>query len=406
MPGRTFAPLWLMGLTNSIFGMYGGVMVIAVPQLLSAHHVPEGTIAGMTAVMLSPGFWTFLTSPVLDVRFSRRWYAVVTAGIAATLLTVAMLNLDNLLLVEGSLVAGYFCANLNQSAIGGWLSSITATEHENKLSMWMTIGNLGGCGAMGAVSAAMVLNLPPIVAALLLGAVIFLPTLVYWWMPAPGPDRRLASESFPKFFGEVTSLLKRREVLIAILIFAAPAATFSLTNFLAGVGADFHASPQFVGMVGGTGAMLGGICGCLIFPLIGRLLPLRMLYLTIGVIGAAFTLSLMMLPHTPAAFAAALIGENVFQGLAITAATAVAFEAIGRANPLASTTFCVVISAFNIPISYMLFLDGAGYTRNGITGTYVVDAAVSLTASLLLMALVMWLSRRRALSAAQPFAAA
>jgi MFS transporter, PAT family, beta-lactamase induction signal transducer AmpG len=406
MPRRTFAPLWLMGLTNSIFGMYGGVMVIAVPQLLSARHVHESTIAAMTAVMLSPGFWSFLTSPVLDVRFSRRWYAVVTAGIAATLLVVAMLNLDDLLLVEVSLVAGYFCANLNQSAIGGWLSNITAPELENKLSMWMTIGNLGGCGAMGAATAAMVLKLPPIAAALLLGATIFLPTLVYWWMPAPGPDRRLASESFPKFFGEVASLLRRREILIAILIFAAPAATFSLTNFLAGVGADFHASPQFVGMVGGTGAMLGGICGCLIFPLIDRLLPLRMLYLTIGVIGAAFTLSLIVLPHTPVAFAVALIGENVFQGLAITAATAVAFEAIGRSNPLASTTFCVVISAFNIPISYMLFADGAGYTRNGITGTYIVDAAVTLTASLSLMALVVWLGRRRALSAAQPFAAA
>jgi PAT family beta-lactamase induction signal transducer AmpG len=61
-----------MGLTNAVFGMYGGVLVISVPQLLSARHVPEATIASMTALMLSPGFWTFLVSPVLDVRFSRR----------------------------------------------------------------------------------------------------------------------------------------------------------------------------------------------------------------------------------------------------------------------------------------------------------------------------------------------
>ena len=74
------------------------------------------------------------------------------------------------------------------------------------------------------------------------------------------------------------------------------------------------------------------------------------------------------LPHAPTAFAVALIGENVFQGLAITASTAVAFEAIGRSNPLASTTFCLVISAFNVPISYMLIVDGAGYSRHGISG--------------------------------------
>ena len=406
MPRRASAPLWLMGLTNSVFGMYGGVMVLAVPQLLSARHVPEGTIAAMTAVMLTPGFWTFLTSPVLDVRFSRRWYAVATAGIGALLLVMALLNLDNLLLVETCLVAGYFCANLNQSAIGGWLSGITATEDENRLSMWMTIGNLGGCGAMGAAAAAAMLHLPPVVAAGLLGAVIFLPALVYVWMPAPGPDRRLARESFPQFFGEVAGLLKRREILIAILIFVAPAATFSLTNFLSGIGGDFHAGPEFVGMIGGTGAMLGGIAGCLIFPLIDRLLPLRMLYLTIGVVGSLFTLSLLMLPHTPATFGVALIGENIFQALAITASTAVAFETIGRANPLASTTFCLVISAFNVPISYMLLVDGAGYGRHGVSGSYIADAAVSMVSSVLLMCVLAWLGRRRSLNAVQPYAAA
>jgi hypothetical protein len=43
--------------------------------------------------------------------------------------------------------------------------------------------------------------------------------------------------------------------------------------------------------------------------------------------------------------------------LAVTASTAIAFETIGRANPLAATTFCLVISADDIPISYMLFIN-------------------------------------------------
>ena len=90
-----------MGLTNAVFGMYGGIVAISVPQLLSARHVPETTIAAMTAVMISPGFWTFLVSPVLDVRFSRRWYCIVTALAAAALLVVALLHLDNLAVVEG-----------------------------------------------------------------------------------------------------------------------------------------------------------------------------------------------------------------------------------------------------------------------------------------------------------------
>jgi MFS transporter, PAT family, beta-lactamase induction signal transducer AmpG len=393
MPRRSAAPLWLMGLSNAVFGMYGGIIVISVPQLLSARHVPEAQIAAMTAVMISPGFWTFLVSPVLDVRFSRRWYSMMTAAIAAALLVLALLNLNHLAWVEALLVAGFFCANLYQSALGGWLSSIIADEEENRLSVWVTIGNIGAGGAMAVTTGELVRNFSPAQAALLLGTVILLPTAVFPWMQAPGPDRRLARESFPQFFGEVLSLLKRPPVLIAIVMFMAPAATFSLTNLLSGLGADFHASGHFVGLVGGTGVLLGGISGCLLFRLIDRLLPLRFLYLCVGVAGSIFTLTLILLPHSPAAFAVALIGENVFQALAITVTVAIAFDTIGRSNPLAATTYSLLISAANVPITYMLFVDGAGYAWNGVVGGYVADAGISLLACLLLAALLIGYTR-------------
>jgi PAT family beta-lactamase induction signal transducer AmpG len=393
VPRRSAAPLWLMGLSNAVFGMYGGIIVISVPQLLSARHVPEAQIAAMTAMMISPAFWTFLVSPVLDVRFSRRWYSMLSAAMAAALLVLALLNLDHLAWVEALLVAGFFCANLYQSALGGWLSSIITTEEENRLSVWVTIGNIGGGGAMAATAGELVRNFSPAMAALLLGALILLPTAVFPWMQAPGPDRRLARESFPQFFGEVLSLLKRPPVLIAILLFIAPAATFSMTNFLSGLGDDFHASGHYVGLVGGTGVLLGGIAGCLMFRLIDRLLPLRFLYLCVGAAGAIFTLGLILLPHSPAAFAVALIGENVFQALAITVTVAIAFDTIGRSNPLAATTYSLLISAANVPITYMLFVDGAGYARNGLVGSYVADAGVGLLACLLLAALLIGYTR-------------
>jgi MFS transporter, PAT family, beta-lactamase induction signal transducer AmpG len=361
---------------------------VSVPQLLSTRHVPETTIAAMSAVIISPGFWTFLVSPILDVRFSRRWHSVVTAVASALLLTLAFLNLDNLALVEGLLFAGFFFANLFQSAFGGWLSSIVSAEQENQLSVWVTVGNIGGGGVMVVLTSELVRQFPPTVAALLAGAALLLPLAVFPWMPAPGPDRRLARESFSHFFGEVLALLKRREILIAILLFVAPAATFSLTNFLSGLGEDFAASPHFIGLVGGIGVTLGGLGGSLFFRLIDRLLPLRSLYLAIGVAGALFTFALILLPHTPTAFALALIGENAFQGLAITISVAITFETIGRGNPLAATTFCLMTSAFNVPISYMLIVDGSGYRQGGVAGSYAADAGLSLIVCLLLAALL------------------
>jgi PAT family beta-lactamase induction signal transducer AmpG len=213
-------------------------------------------------------------------------------------------------------------------------------------------------------------------------------------MQAPGPDRRLASESFPKFFGDLVSLVKRREVLVAIVLFIAPAATFSLTNFLGSRGNDFHASPGFVGLVGGVGVAAGGIAGCLVFPAISRLLPLRPLYLAVGIAGALCTLGLILLPRVAASYAIILITENLFQSLAITTCFAITFETIGRDNPLASTTFCFVSSAFSLPISYMLYVDAFGFARGGISGGMAIDAITGIIASVLLGAMLLWMARR------------
>jgi PAT family beta-lactamase induction signal transducer AmpG len=394
MPSRHRVPVWLMGLTNLSYGLYGGVIAFAVPQLLGDRHVPESSIAGLTAVAFSPGFWAFLVSPVLDVRFSRRWYAVVLAVIASLSLVVAFLNLDQLGLLQVVLTAGFAAAYLYQSAIGGWLSAITSPVEEKTVSVWMTIGNVGGFGVMAIGCNQLVRYVSPLAVALLAGISILLPTIAFPFMQAPGPDRRLARESFPQFFGDLVSLVKRREVLVAVILFAAPAGTFSLTNFLGGRGNDFHASPGFVGLVGGLGVAAGGIVGCLVFPPLSRLMPLRPLYLTVGLAGALCTLGLILLPRIPAAYAIILITQNLFQSLAITNSIAVALETIGRDNPLASTTFCFITSAYGVPISYMLYIDAFGFARGGIGGSMALDAITGMLASFLLGAMLVWLARR------------
>ncbi|MBV8496573.1 MAG: MFS transporter [Gammaproteobacteria bacterium] len=393
--GRRCAPVWLKGLTYSVFGMYGGIVAVSVPQLLAWQHVPESTIATASAVIISPAFWCFLLSPVLDVRFSRRWYSLATASAAAALLVMAVLALKRVLLFEVFLTAGFLSASLYQGALGGWLASITRSDDEHRLSVWVNIGNICAGGAMAMLTGELVTTLAPVTAALILGAAILAPTLVFLWMPAPPADISGARGSFMEFLRDLRLLLRRREVLWALLLFAAPVATFSLTNFLGGLGHDFHASTHFVGLLGGSAVVIGGACGCFAFPLIDRLLPLRPLYLAIGVAGALFTLTLILAPHVPWAFAVAMIGQNAFQALAFTAGTAITLVAIGRGNPLSATAWSLMFSIYNLPITYMLLIDGAGYGWHGVSGSFLADGAVSLTACLVL-ALCLFLSSRGA----------
>ena len=77
-----------------------------------------------------------------------------------------------------------------------------------------------------------------------------------------------------------------------------------------------------------------------------------------------------------------------------TTSIAVTFETIGRENPRASTTFCFITSAYNVPISYMLYVDAFGFAHGGITGSLAIDAITGILASVLLGVMLLWLSRR------------
>src|SRR5262249_42641370 len=217
-------------------------------------------------ITISPGMWSIVASPMLDVRFSRRWYSTVTAVVATVLLSLGLLCLDDVVLAGALLVTGFFAANLYQSALGGWLSSIIAPEERSTLSVWVTIANISGGGAMAVLAGEVMQRYSPVTAVTVLAAVLLvLPVAVFPFMPAPGPDRRLASESFRQFFAEVVGVVRRPQVLLAIAMFVAPASSFALTNLLGGLGSDFGASAHFVGAGGGAGGLFPRIPGCLGF---------------------------------------------------------------------------------------------------------------------------------------------
>jgi MFS transporter, PAT family, beta-lactamase induction signal transducer AmpG len=381
---RTAPPIWVMGISNSSFGLYGGLAFFAIPQLLAAQHVSEAKIAGITAAALSPNFWAVVFGPMLDVRFSRRWYATLFAALASLLAVIAVLNLHHLFILEIVLVAGSAAALLSTTALGGWLSTVVRKEDENKLSAWFNFAYIASMGLGMVVGGELVRNLPSWLAAGLLGALVFLPATIFLFMPAPGPDRRLAGESFVQFSREILLLLRRREVLITLLLFLTPCGSFALTNMLGGLGNDFSASPRMVSLAGGLGAIVPGMVGSLLFPLLAKRMPLRLLYLANGTLGGLFTLSLLVLPHAPWTFSAALVGEFLFQAISYTGTVALAFETIGENNPLAATTFTFLIAATNVPVAYMLYVDGRAYAFGGVRSSFAADALISIVVCVLI----------------------
>ena len=388
---RSTPPVWLLGMTNATFGMYIGFVAITLPQLLAGRHVPEAEVTRVTALCFSPLFWSFLISPMLDVRFSRRRYAALLAAGAAAALYVAVTHLHELAVFEGALIAGVAMVNLSSNALFGWLSSVVETADETRVSAWANVANIGGSGVMVIVAGECVQRLPLRTAALLLALLVLLPTVLYAWIPAPGPDRRLAKESFVGFFRELVELLGQRRVLFALAMFALPSASFALANVVGGLGDVYGASARTVSLAGGLGIVVAGTVGSLVYPRLTRVLALRPLYLTIGVAGACFTLCLLRVAHTPTGFVVATLGENTFQALAITGAFAIQFETVGQDNPLAATAFSVMYAALNVSTTYMIWVDGQAFARDGVRGSFAADAVLGMTACLVLAAGLRWM---------------
>lgn len=371
-----------MGLGNATLGFASGIMNFVMPQLMASVHVPEPKIALITAIAVSPNFWFVLFGPILDVRFSRRWYATATAGLSGIAAIVAVMSLGHLIVLQIAMVVCNAAAMLSSSALGGWLSNIVPDEHKNPLSKWMNIALVSGTGLIVGLGGEFARGLGIVPAAVLLGLLIVAPAAVFPMIPAPGPDRRLAGESFAQFSSEVLALLKRREVVMVLLLFLSPCSSFVLPNLMGGLGADFHASARAVSFWGGVGAFIPGLLGCFLFPVIARKVRLRFFYLANGILGCLFTLSLVMMPHTTATYAGALFGEYLFQAVAFSIQIGIIFEAIGPNNPLAATTFSFLTASTNVPVTYVTLIDGRAYAKAGITGTLFVDAAIGIVTCL------------------------
>jgi len=369
-----------MGLTNAPFGLAGGFCAVVIPQLLAAHGIPAGHVAAIAAAILSPGFWIFAVSPMLDAWLSRRTYALIFGTLTAAAIAVTVAHPDRPGLVEAVMLPGFAAAMLYQGSVGGWMGSLIDKKEDGRLGVWFAVSNLGAGGLMMILAGQVISRLAPAVAGILMGSAILVPMLIFVVIPSPPALRRPARESFGRFNRELVSLLKQRQVLMALALFLFPAASFALTNVLGGTGADFSANERTVSLFAGVGSSLAGIAGSfLLFPL-ARRFPLRPVYLAIGIVGAIFTLSLLALPRQPWSFGVAITGENLFQALAFATANGIAFEVIGPDNPFAATLFTLLLAASNMPITYMQFLDGKGYDWRGLTGSIVTDAGVSILA--------------------------
>ena len=394
---RRNLPVWLLGLTNLPLGVTGAVGLLIAPEVLAARHVPETMIANVTALGLAGTFTFFLFSPVLDVHFSRRTYAIVLSTAASILTFLAVMSFADVGMLGLWLFLALLVANLNQAAIGGWFGTILPSDRDAQLGAWFTVANAGGFGISSILGIMLVHHAPLWVAAVILAAANLLPLLIILAVDPPTGDRARLKESFGRFGRELLQLPRRGDVRRMFLLLILPCASFALTNTLGGLGADYGASEKLIAAIAGVGVTLAGVFGSLSVPVLSRRLPLLSLYLGIGIVGGLSTLFMLALPHTPIVYTWAFVSQNIWQSAALATGNALILSSLGKDNPVASTQYAVLNAAMSAPIAYMQLLDGHAYGARGLTGLYLTDGGLDLLAcSLMSLLFLYWLKRSKA----------
>lgn len=382
-------PPWLLGFGYLPLAINGSVGIITVPDLLASVHVPEAQIAIVTSLFLAAGFINIPLSPLLDWRFRRRTYAIGFTILGALCNFGAMVTIHHIWLLAAFLFIGALAVAMTINAVGGWFGDLVPKEQKDSLGAWFNVINFGVGGVVAAFIVYAVRALPFPIGEAVISALMLLVLPLFILTPCPPADRKLASESFKNFAQDVGALFRRKDVQWVLLIFLAPSASFALTNTLSGFGRDFHASDELVGAIGGAGVAIAGVFGSLIVPQITKRISPVVVYLLIGLLGAATTLALIPAPRDWIVFGIAVMGQNVFQAAAFTAANAITLRVIGHDNPLAATQFGVLIGATQIPLTYMQMIDGHAYDFGGVVGTFLADALIS-GAACVLLGLLYW----------------
>lgn len=391
---RRDLPVWLLGLANAPVGITGAVGLFVAPEVLAARHVPETTIANVTAMLLAGTFAFFLVAPILDVRFSRRTYAVLLTAACAALTLMAVMSFATVRALGLWFFLMGVMANLNSAALGGWFGTILPANEDAKLGAWMTVANTAGFGITSIVGIELAHHAPLWVAATILGAINLLPLVIILCARPPIGERSQIHETFARFGRDLLQLPQRREIRRMFLLLVLPCASFALTNTLGGLGADYSASEKLIAVIGGVGVTLAGVLGSLSVPVLSRSVRLLNLYLGIGIIGGLSTLSLLFLPHTPLIYTAAFVTQNIWQSAAIATGMAIIVASLGKDNPVASTQFAVLNAAMSAPIGYMQWLDGHAYGARGLTGLYLTDGGLDLVACTVMSTLFFYWSKQ------------
>ena len=387
---------WRFGLIGVPYGAFYGIVTVALPFLLRRQGLSVERIASISAFVQAPAIWYFLWAPAVDVGLRRRTWVVVLSAATSVCLAFGLYcaGIGALRLATALLVTGSALSQPISSALGGLVAETIPDASRGRAGGWSQAGMLAGGVAAGGSAVWLAGHASVAAAAVAAAMVVLLPSLSALTIPESRSPRTRLIPHVREMSRDVAAMLRRREVLVALAFFLSPIGAGAAANLFSAVAGEYHASPSMIIWAAGLGAIatpLGALVGGVIADRFNR----WRVYPLAGVASALSSGAMAIAPMSPVAFLLGTAGYALTLGVCYAAFMALAFQLVGGATAASSTRFTLFMASVNVPVVYMLKVDGLAHSRLGVRGMLATDSLSNLIFAGLLMIVLGGLKLRR-----------
>src|ERR1700735_663010 len=350
----------------------------ALSYLLSVQGVGSGMQSHLIGLMALPTSLYFLWSPLTDFFVRRRTWLFGGAVSASVLMLICFEQ--PLLYSRAALVLMFLsacCSQIVVSSCGGIMGALRSESGRRTVGSFYQAGSMG----VGALAASLLVYLSSRVTQDVLGltaaALIGLPALIAFAAPVQEEiSKGSFRETTRKIWGEFKATFFLWDALPYIACMTFPMASGSAVGILPGVARQYGVNGDHVVWVNG---LLGGLllaAGSVAMSLVRIRMRVPVLYMLVAMINCACIAVLWLGPMRPATYYTGVLLYLFTVGACYAMFTAVVLEFLGLSGQSGSSRYIIINSLGNIPVLYMLQVDGWGGDHWGGRGLAGAEAVV------------------------------
>ena len=378
------------------YGSFNGVIAVGLPFVLRKQGLSVDRIAAIAALVQAPAIWYVLWAPAVDIKFRRRTWIVALSVLSGIATTVAfhLTGTGSIRLASGIFVLASAFNQPVSSAVGGLVAAVIPGPSRGQAGGATQSGILAAGVVAGGLAVLLADHASITTAATVAGLLIVLPSSAALLVREPRRLERNRRTHIKRMIAEIKSAVRRRNLWLGMLLFLSPCGAGALMNLFSSVAIDYRASTNTVvvvvalaGLLTATGALLGG-------RLLDRIDRWRS-YPISGLATSLVVMAMLFAPFRPATYIVGAAAYSIATGFGYAAFMALALDLVGGDAAAGSTLFTLLTAAVNIPVVYMIRLDGLGHARFGVRGMLAADGLASGVSAILLLVVLRIVSPSR-----------